>query len=58
MGEIMIPAMIWDLQERVRTQVPPKEEHPTGGSTSVSPHIDFDHYRQGNTSPVRPAVLN
>ena len=31
MGEVTIPAMIRDLQERVRTQVPPLELLPTKG---------------------------
>jgi len=52
----MIPAMIWDLSRMggtaLRTQVPPKEGHPTEGRAPASPNIDFDHRRQRTTPSV------
>jgi hypothetical protein len=56
----MIPAIFWDLQERVPPlDVPPSEGLASGGTSrhcGTSPHIDFDHRRPRATSPVRPEV--
>ena len=56
----MIPALIWDLQERVPPlDVPPSEGLASGGTSrdcGTSPSIDFDHRRQRTTLPVHPEV--
>jgi len=35
----MIAAIVWDLRERVRTQIPPKEGHLTGRGPVLAPSL-------------------
>jgi hypothetical protein len=62
MGQVMIPAMIGDLQERVPPlDVPPSEGFVSEGTSRhrwTNSHIVFDQRRPCTTSHFRPEEEN
>ena len=52
MGEVMIPAMIWDLQERVPADASPSEELPSMGQRRLQPNRSVKGQKTSNSLPI------